>query len=257
MEEGDALEMKITINLRKEEASAGSLNLTMGNIQILLLHRVLRLIQMYFSPLDLKKVSGRILSTLHWVVGPSLKVLQNKEKHIGVKIKMDGPTLILPEQKENQDLFSIYLGQVSLENMMMKEGAVENMMLVMAGGQVTRAVMNVNQCIEQLDLIVDELGCKMDVKKNRGKGTTDVVISIDNTNVAVGPKDIQLGLHILQNNLLKTKQDLCELLPECPFTLSEEQQPLVVGDTKWTIQLMTDQVLLKPTWPYLKRSPFR
>ena len=135
---------------------------------------------------------------------------------------------------------------------------MENMMLVMAGGQVTRAVMNVNQCIEQLDLIVDELGCKMDMKKNRGKGTTDVVISIDNTNVAVGPKDIQLGLHILQNNLLKTKQDLCELLPECPFTLSEEQQPLVVGDTKWTIQLMTDQVqLLKPTWPYLKRSPFR
>ena len=152
MEEGDALEMKITINLRKEEAAAGSLNLTMGNIQILLLHRVLRLIQMYFSPLDLKKVSGRILSTLHWVIGPSLKVLQNKEKHIGVKIKMDGPTLILPEQKENQDLFSIYLGQVSLENMMIKEGAVENMMLVMAGGQVTRAVMNVNQCIEQLDL---------------------------------------------------------------------------------------------------------
>ena len=122
---------------------------------------------------------------------------------------------------------------------------------------MTRAVMNVNQCIEQLDLIVDELGCKMDMKKNRGKGTTDVVISIDNTNVAVGAKDIQLGLHILQNNLLKTKQDLCELLPECPFTLSEEQEPLVVGDSKWTIQLMTDQVLLKPTWPYLKRSPFR
>ena len=86
VEEGEALDLKITINLRKEEASAGSLNLTMGNIQILLLHRVLRLIQMYFSPLDLKKVSGRILSTLHWVIGPSLKVLQNKEKHIGVKI---------------------------------------------------------------------------------------------------------------------------------------------------------------------------
>merc|ERR1719400_1364193 len=100
--------------------------------------------------------------------------------------------------------------------------------------------MNVNQCIEQLDLIVDELGCKMDMKKNRGKGTTDVVISIENTNVAVGPKDIQLGLHILQNNLLKTKQDICELLPECPFTLSEEQESLVVGDSKWTIQLMTD-----------------
>ena len=234
--------MKITINLRKEEASAGSLNVTMGNIQVLLLHRVLRLVQMYFSPLDLRKVSGRILSTIHWVVGPSLKVLQNKEKHIGVKIKMDGPTLILPEQKENQDLFSIYLGQVSLENMMTKEGTVENLMLVMAGGQVTRAVMNVNQCIEQLDLIVDELGCKMDMKRNRGRGTTDVILSIDNTNVALGPKDIQLGLHILQNNVLKTKEDLSELLPECPFTLSEEQEPLVFSDTKWSIQLMIDQV---------------
>ena len=236
------MDMKITINLRKEEASAGSLNVTMGNIQVLLLHRVLRLVQMYFSPLDLRKVSGRILSTLHWLVGPSLKVLQNKEKHIGVKIKMDGPTLILPEQKENQDLFSIYLGQVSLENMMTKEGTVENLMLVMAGGQVTRAVMNVNQCIEQLDLIVDELGCKMDMKRNRGRGTTDVILSIDNTNVALGPKDIQLGLHILQNNVLKTKEDLSELLPECSFTLSEEQEPLVFSDTKWSIQLMIDQV---------------
>ena len=233
--------MKITINLRKEEASAGSLNVTMGNIQVLLLHRVLRLVQMYFSPLDLRKVSGRILSTLHWLVGPSLKVLQNKEKHIGVKIKMDGPTLILPEQKENQDLFSIYLGQVSLENMMTKEGTVENLMLVMAGGQVTRAVMNVNQCIEQLDLIVDELGCKMDMKRNRGRGTTDVILSIDNTNVALGPKDIQLGLHILQNNVLKTKEDLSELLPECT-RMSEEQEPLVFSDTKWSIQLMIDQV---------------
>ena len=160
------MDLKITINLRKEEASAGSLNLTMGNLQVLLLHRVLRLVQMYFSPLDLKKVFARSLRVLHWIFGPSLKVLQSKEKHIGVKIKMDGPTLILPEQKENQDLFSIYLGQVSLENMMMKEGAVENLMLVVAGGQVTRAVMNMNQCIEQVDLIVDELGCKMDLKRN-------------------------------------------------------------------------------------------
>ena len=112
----------------------------------------------------------------------------------------------------------------------------------MVGGQVTRAVMNVNQCIEQLDLIVDELGCKMDMKRNRGRGTTDVILSIENTNVALAAKDIQLGLHILQNNLLKTKQDLSELLPECPFTLSEEQEPLVFEDTKWSVQLMVDQV---------------
>ena len=124
-------------------------------------------------------------------------------------------------------------------------------MLVMAGGQVTRAVMNVNQCIEQIGLIVDELGCKMDMKRNRGRSTTDVVLSIDNTNVALGPKDIQLGLHILQNNVLKTKQDLSELLPECPFTLSEEQEPLVFEDTKWSIQLMIDQVLLKRDQSYL------
>ena len=249
------MDLKITINLRKEEASAGSLNLTMGNLQVLLLHRVLRLVQMYFSPLDLKKVFARSLRVLHWIFGPSLKVLQSKEKHIGVKIKMDGPTLILPEQKENQDLFSIYLGQVSLENMMMKEGAVENLMLVVAGGQVTRAVMNMNQCIEQVDLIVDELGCKMDLKRNRGKGTTDVIVSVDNTTVALGPKDIQLGLHILQNNLLKTKQDLCDLFPDCPFPLSEEQLPLVIGDSNWTTEIMVDQVSLDSTKIIKRKSP--
>ena len=115
--------------------------------------------------------------------------------------------------------------------------------------------MNMNQCIEQVELIVDELGCKMDLKRNRGKGTTDVIVSVDNTTVAVGPKDIQLGLHILQNNLLKTKQDLCDLFPHCPFPLSEEQLPLVIGDSNWTTELMVDQVSLDSTQIIEGKSP--
>ena len=49
-------------------------------------------------------------------------------------------------------------------------------------------------------------------------------------------------LRMAWNHVLKTKEDLSELLPECPFTLSEEQEPLVFSDTKWSIQLMIDQV---------------
>jgi hypothetical protein len=45
VEEGDALDLKISINLKKEQEVAGSLSVNVGNIQILLLHRVMRLVQ--------------------------------------------------------------------------------------------------------------------------------------------------------------------------------------------------------------------
>ena len=236
--------MKITINLKKEELSAGSLNLSIGNLQLLVLHRVLRLLQLYLSPLDLHRTWSLVLPVLHWAVGPSLRVFQSRDKYISVKVKMDGPTLLIPEMKENPHLFSVYLGKVSLENMLQQDGTVENLMLELVGGQVTRVVMNLNQCIEERGVIIGELGCKMDMKRSRGKGTKDAVISVDNLLMNLSSKDIQLGLHILQNNLLKTTQDLSYLLPDFSFELSEEQEPLVCQDSRWSVDLMVDQVKL-------------
>ena len=45
IEDGDALDLKITINLKKGQEVAGSLSAKVGNVQILLLHRVMRLVQ--------------------------------------------------------------------------------------------------------------------------------------------------------------------------------------------------------------------
>ena len=242
MEDGDAFDLKITINLKKNELSAGSLNLSVGNVHILLLHRVIRLLQLYLSPINLNKVWSRLLPSLHWCIGPSLRVLQSRDRHIIVRIKMDGPTLLIPEMKENHHLYSIYLGKISLENMILNDGAVENLMLELADGQITRAVMNMNQCIDEHAIIIEGMAGKMDIKRNRRKGTKEAVISVDNIVVNIAPNDIQLALHILQNNLLKMKDDLRDLIPEYSFGLSEEQEPLVLQDSNWSTHLMIDQV---------------
>ena len=238
VEEGDAVNLKITINLKKEEKSAGSLTLTLGNFHILLLHRVLRLIQMYLSPLDLSKAWRRFVPIIHWVLGPSLRVFQSKDKHIDVKITHPAGAR---DERESPTVQCL-LGQGEPGEHGDTRGAVENLMLEMTQGQVTWAVMNVNQCIDQHGLIVEELGCKVNIKRNRGKRTTDAVISVDNIVVNLTPKDIQLCLHILQNNLLKSRQDLCELLPAYSCCQPEEQEPLVSQDSKWSAHLMIDQV---------------
>ena len=45
VEEGDALELKITINLKKNQQTSGSFAANIGHFHILLLHRVIRLLQ--------------------------------------------------------------------------------------------------------------------------------------------------------------------------------------------------------------------
>ena len=242
VEEGDALDLKITINLRKGDASAGSLQVAVGSLQLLLLHRVLRLVQLYLCPLDLEKVCSRLLPAALWLLGPSIRILQSRDRHIGIKVKVDGATLLLPEMKENQHLFCINLGKVSMENMMTHSDAVENLLVEVTGGQVTRAVMNPNQCIEERDIILEEFGCKVDIKRNRGKKTKEAVLSMDNITVVLAPKDIQLALHVLQNNLVRTAEELKELVPTLPFTMPEEHEPLLLEDSKWCAHVMVDQV---------------
>ena len=133
VEEGDALDLKITINLRKDQEVAGSLAVNVGNIQILLLHRVMRLVQvgmnafagnskkmshfskLFLMPLEVGKVSSLLISAFHWILGPSMKVLLSDEKYIDMKISIDGPTLLVPELKENPQLFTLYLGNIIID----------------------------------------------------------------------------------------------------------------------------------------------
>ena len=63
-------------------------------------------------PLEVEKVSSMILSACHWILGPSIKVLLHDDKYIDIKFKMDGPTLLIPEMKENPQLFTVYLGNL-------------------------------------------------------------------------------------------------------------------------------------------------
>ena len=105
------------------------------------------------------------------------------------------------------------IGKFSMENILTKAGNVENIMVEMCGGQISKAIMNANQCIDLQNLIIEELSCKMDIKKNRKKNKMNhsAVFSMDNIVCNVNPEDIQLALHILQNNILKTKIDICKL----------------------------------------------
>lgn len=56
-----------------------------------------------------------LISAFHWILGPSMKVLLSDEKYIDMKISMDGPTLLVPELKENPQLFTFYLGNIIID----------------------------------------------------------------------------------------------------------------------------------------------
>ena len=64
-------------------------------------------------PLEVGKVSSMFLSACHWILGPSMKVLISNDKYIDIKFNMDGPTLLIPEMKENPQLFTVYLGNLT------------------------------------------------------------------------------------------------------------------------------------------------
>ena len=106
------MNLKIIINLKKDQEVAGSLAANVGNVQILLLHRVIRLAQLYLMPLEIGKVASMIVSGCHWVLGPSIKTLLSNDKFINIKFTMDGPTFHVPEMKENPQLLTFYLGNI-------------------------------------------------------------------------------------------------------------------------------------------------
>ena len=105
----------------------------------------------------------------------------------------------------------MYLGKICMENILTKAGSVENILGEMCGGQIAKALMNTNQCIELQNVIAEELSAKIDMKKNRKKEKGySTVFSLDNIVFNLIPEDLQLALHILQNNLIKARPYLCK-----------------------------------------------
>ena len=130
VEEGDALELKLTINLKPNQQTSGSFAANIGHFHVLVLHRVIRLLQVisryhrvnlhfcfyfqfYVSPLDFMRLLGNLVQAFHWLIGPSLKIFLDKEKFVDLKFKMEGPTFIVPEGRENPQVLAFYLGEMS------------------------------------------------------------------------------------------------------------------------------------------------
>ena len=53
---------------------------------------------------------GSLVRAFHWMIGPSLKIFLNKEKFVDIKFKIEGPTFIIPEGRENPQVIAISLG---------------------------------------------------------------------------------------------------------------------------------------------------
>ena len=57
---------------------------------------------------------GSLVRAFHWMIGPSLKIFLNKEKFVDIKFKMEGPTFIIPEGRENPQVIAISLGKIMM-----------------------------------------------------------------------------------------------------------------------------------------------
>ena len=208
VDEGEALDLKVTINLKKEEDSAGSLSINIGNFHILILHRVLRLLQLFLSPLDFPKTIGKFAKVCHWLFGNSLKTLQEEKRHIIYKFKMDGPHFLMPDTKENSGFLMLYLGKVSIENFFLGKNNVENIMVEASNGQLVRGEMTVSQTMNIGSIIISDISSKIDMKRNIENKTISSVCTFENFVCNVDSFDLQLALQVVENNILKIKKDL-------------------------------------------------
>ena len=57
---------------------------------------------------------GSMVRAFHWMIGPSLKIFLNKEKFVDIKFKIEGPTFIIPEGRENPQVIAVSLGTMEL-----------------------------------------------------------------------------------------------------------------------------------------------
>ena len=167
--------------------------------------------QIFFSPLTLDSIVTGVMSPLIWLAGNNTRTFMTEEKYADIKFRIEGPTFIIPESRENPQFLAVYLGKISAENMLTREGQVEDIMINMAGAQVYSGVMGVHQNMELGSIIVQEISAKMDIKiekKNSAALRHSSCVYLDQVECNITRNDIHLISSLLHNNLLKIKMDI-------------------------------------------------
>ena len=100
-----------------------------------------------------------------------------------------------------------------MENLLTKNGTVQNIMIDLQHGQIYSGFMGINQHMELRRVILEDFSCKVDCKIEIGPKLRQYssVVTVDEVTLSLDNGDILLSSHILHNNLLKLKIDLCKL----------------------------------------------
>ena len=168
-------------------------------------------LQIFFSPLTLESIVSIVMSPLIWLAGQNTRTFMTEEKYADIKFRIEGPTFIIPESRENPQFLAVHLGKISAENMLTREGQVEDLMINMTGAQVYSGVMGVHQNMELGSIIIQEISAKMDIKiekRNSAALRHAFCVYLDPVECNITRNDIHLISSLLHNNLLKIKMDL-------------------------------------------------
>ena len=145
------------------------------------------------------------------MAGQKTRTFMTEEIYADIKFRIEGPTFIIPESRENPHFLAVHLGKISAENMMTREGLVEDLMVNMTGAQVYSGVMGVHQNMELGSIIIREICAKMDIKiekRNSAALRHASCVYLDPVECNITRNDIHLISSVLHNNLLKIKMDL-------------------------------------------------
>ena len=104
------------------------------------------------------------------------------------------------------------LGKILVENLLTNDGKVQNLMLELQQGQIYSGLMGINQSLELSRVILPDLSCKADCKIENSPGARKhcSVLAVEDITASLTTEDILLFSHILHNNILKLKIDLCK-----------------------------------------------
>ena len=85
-------------------------------------------------------------------------------------------------------------------------------MLEVQQGQIYSGFMGIHQSLELLRVIMPDLSCKLDCKISSEPGVRQYrsVLAVEDITASLDTGDILLFSHILHNNILKLKIDLCK-----------------------------------------------
>ena len=158
----------------------------------------------------MESLISKLAKPFSWIVEPSLKVFKQDEKYIDIKLKIDGPTFVFPESRENHHLIAVYLGKITAENMLSKDGKVENILINLSQGHIFAGEMGNYQNIDLSRIIIPNISSNVDIKLEK-KGTVkrhSTILSIEDIECNINSDDIHLLASILKSNILKLKMDL-------------------------------------------------